>query len=437
MKRYYLIGVLIFFSIILSGCGNRVPAERILLQIDVSEDIENRNEIIADIYEDLKPLHLLEIPLKKYKLEVNNNLSERERNRATEEYLACTEEDIYSGNYLEELIRYYIDLPTREVWKKYACFTWLTREVPDADDVRSFLRDERHKSVLSMFSAYFFTVSRTEEEVRLSKSIAELFGKYIIDNYGLEVLLNCSSDEYINEWLSSLGITYKVAEGSFTEMMEHYIPREEAKIHIYGEMHGLEEYYDVEIEIWSWFYAKGCRDLFIEYPYYTAEFLNLWMKAEDDEILYQICRDAAGTVAGESEANLVFMKTLKRDFPETVFHGTDVGHQYNSTGKRYLEYLKNEGLKDTEKYVLASECRKQGIQFYDQYSSYYRETKMAENFIAEFERIGEKEIVGFYGGAHADYISNDRSMAGMIKDKYGDLLESMCIYDFMDLHNKP
>jgi hypothetical protein len=25
----------------------------------------------------------------------------------------------------------------------------------------------------------------------------------------------------------------------------------------------------------------------------------------------------------------------------------------------------------------------------------------------------------------------------MIKDKYGDLLESMCIYDFMDLHNKP
>ena len=70
MKRYYLIGVLIFFSIILSGCGNRVPAERILLQIDVSEDIENRNEIIADIYEDLKPMHLSEIPLKKYKLEI-------------------------------------------------------------------------------------------------------------------------------------------------------------------------------------------------------------------------------------------------------------------------------------------------------------------------------------------------------------------------------
>ena len=55
-------------------------------------------------------------------------------------------------------------------------------------------------------------------------------------------------------------------------------PDENTKIRLYGEAHGLKEYYDIEFELWKECYAEGYRALFIEVPYFTAEFLNLWMQ---------------------------------------------------------------------------------------------------------------------------------------------------------------
>ena len=43
-------------------------------------------------------------------------------------------------------------------------------------------------------------------------------------------------------------------------------------------------YYDIELDLWKDYYAEGCRDLFVELPYYSAEFLNVWMK-EDNRVL--------------------------------------------------------------------------------------------------------------------------------------------------------
>ncbi|MBP5653343.1 MAG: hypothetical protein J6X17_08020, partial [Lachnospiraceae bacterium] len=198
-----------------------VPAERILLQIDVSEDIENRNEIIADIYEDLKPMHLSEIPLKKYKLEVNNNLSERERNRATKEYLSCTEEDIYSGKYLENLELHYIDISVRDLWKKYAIVAFLADEEPDSEAVISFLADADNRDVLSMFPAYFSSYFKTDEEIETDMEIAQLYGRFILDNYGLDELKTCVAGDHINEWLSSLGAGYSFFD-EYAELLDRF-----------------------------------------------------------------------------------------------------------------------------------------------------------------------------------------------------------------------
>lgn len=89
------------------------------------------------------------------------------------------------------------------------------------------------------------------------------------------------------------------------------------------------------------------RHLFVELPYYTAEFLNIWIKEDSDEILEELFEDWKGTA---SYATCVkdFYRRIKAECPETVFHGTDVGHQYDTTGKRYLKYLKENNMQGTE-----------------------------------------------------------------------------------------
>ena len=99
------------------------------------------------------------------------------------------------------------------------------------------------------------------------------------------------------------------------------------QIYLYGEEHASEVMLEEEFELWNTYYHdNGMRDLFVELPYYSAEFLNLWMKSENDDILEQLYQDWEGT-AVHSQVVLDFYKRIKSECPETVFHGTDVGHQ--------------------------------------------------------------------------------------------------------------
>lgn len=199
----------------------------------------------------------------------------------------------------------------------------------------------------------------------------------------------------------------------------------EVKIYLYGEHHAVEWILKEEIELWRNHYTdENIRHLFIEYPYYTAEFLNIWMQSESDEILDQIHMDAEGTAAYGPYVRQ-FFKTIKEEFPGTVFHGTDVGHQYLTTGKRFLDYLKKNGLEDSEKYSLAEEAIMQGKYYYTYSDGAYRENKMVDNFIREFENLDAQSIVGIYGSAHTDFNKLDfmtgtvPSMAAQLKEHYG------------------
>ena len=123
------------------------------------------------------------------------------------------------------------------------------------------------------------------------------------------------------------------------------------------------------------------------------------MQSESDQIINELFIDWKGS-SNRHPAVKQFFKSIKQSFPKTVFHGTDVGHQYNTTVKRYLDYLKKNGLVKTEQYALTIETIKQGKQHYKKRNKAFREDKMTSNFIRELKTIGNQHIMGIYGLAH-------------------------------------
>ncbi|KAB3530927.1 hypothetical protein F8154_13485 [Alkaliphilus pronyensis] len=201
------------------------------------------------------------------------------------------------------------------------------------------------------------------------------------------------------------------------------------QIYLYGEIHGNENILDKKFELWyEKYHNQGMRHLFIESAYFTAEFLNIWMKADNNEILDAIYRDWSGTLAQNPKVR-EFYKKIKKHCPETIFHGTDIGHQYHTTGQRFLEYLRNNNLETSHQYLLAQEAIDQGKHFYRNHDRVYRENKMVENFIREFDKLSGESIMGSYGAAHTgleamNYTNSVPSMANQLKEYYGDIIHS-------------
>lgn len=204
----------------------------------------------------------------------------------------------------------------------------------------------------------------------------------------------------------------------------------QGQIFLYGETHSQEKILEKELEIWGTYYHEnGMRDLFVELPYYTAEFLNLWMKAEDDTILEELFQDFEGTEVSTPQVK-AFYKKIKENYPNTIFHGTDVGHQYNTTGKRYMEYLLSSDSDKSEECALCQESIDQGQYYYEQNDSVYRENKMVENFKREYSKLNGTDIMGIYGSGHTSIEGLDYAtqtipcMANQLKQQYGELVST-------------
>lgn len=205
------------------------------------------------------------------------------------------------------------------------------------------------------------------------------------------------------------------------------------EIYLYGETHSAEAILHKEAALWDQYYhEEGMRDLFIESAYFEAEWLNLWMKAEDDTILDALYEDWQGTASYFPPVR-EFYKTIKETCPETVFHGTDVGHQYDTAGQRYLEYLETNGLTDSEQYRRTLENIEQGKRYYQGDAGcdeLYRENVLAENFRMEYDRLDGADVMGIYGSAHTGLDGMDFStgtvpcMANQLKADYGEHLHS-------------
>ena len=128
-------------------------------------------------------------------------------------------------------------------------------------------------------------------------------------------------------------------------------------IFLYGESHADPSCLEKELAAWADCYASGMRDLFIELPYYSAEYLNLWMRSDTDELL-EFFYDAMEGTQSHDPCVLDFYRKIKSGFPDTVFHGTDVGHQFNTLGAAYLtllEYGGNAMINPELKYAVMSD----------------------------------------------------------------------------------
>ena len=157
-------------------------------------------------------------------------------------------------------------------------------------------------------------------------------------------------------------------------------PEAAGTVYLYGEEHANEEMIAQELEHWEELYAAGVRDLFLEDGYASTQLLNQWMQAEDDALLNEHFKAVQGTLGG-SEVYRTFYEQIKQNCPETVFHGTDIEHQYRSLGYQYLTYLAAEGKKDSPEYAQALESIQQAKQYYsysyagkDAEADVYRET---------------------------------------------------------------
>jgi hypothetical protein len=214
--------------------------------------------------------------------------------------------------------------------------------------------------------------------------------------------------------------------GSFYTISTPQLPKDAGNIYLYGEEHGNTAIIDGEFELWdSYYHNDGMRDLFMELPYFTAEYLNVWMQSDNDDILYEVYDDIDGTQV-HTESFLEFLKKIKDECPETVFHGTDVGHQHATTGQRYISYLLENGYDESSyEYVTAVENMDQGSYYQRSGDEVYRENMMAQNFITEYERIFGRDIMGIYGSAHTipdgmDYKTGKvPCMANRLNDFYG------------------
>ena len=206
---------------------------------------------------------------------------------------------------------------------------------------------------------------------------------------------------------------------------------ETGRIYLYGETHADPACLEQELAAWDGYYHElGMRDLLIEVPSYTAQFMNLWMKAEDDAILSRLFEDWEGT-AMHDQGVWDFYKSIKEQCPETVFHGFDVGHQYNTTGTRYLIGLALTGQMGSADWDETQQTIEQGKQYYQTGDDVYRENIMAENLARIFESLPMgASVMVITGSAHSNLYAMDYNtgtvpcMAGQLRQQYGAALQA-------------
>ena len=216
-----------------------------------------------------------------------------------------------------------------------------------------------------------------------------------------------------------------------------------AKIYLYGEEHGSEADTDKEFSLWKDYYDKeGMRNLFLEVPNYVAGYLNLWMDEEDDQIL-EILRDQYKFSQGNKLKHYgKLLRRIKKECPQTVFHGTDISSGFNdSLGKPYLKLMdKDKDKTEIERvkavidqgekmnaYIAESKEKNREKLFIE--AMEYREEVLVENFIYEFENLKDKRIMGIYGVYHVTNpekipMGEAEIMGNQLKSRYGDIVST-------------
>jgi hypothetical protein len=210
-------------------------------------------------------------------------------------------------------------------------------------------------------------------------------------------------------------------------------PNYTGQIYLYGEAHGIKKIMEKEFELWREHYNnENMRHLFTEMGYFDAGFLNVWMQSDSNDILDMVFQGYINQYTAEVVLDFKdFYKKIKTYCPETVFHGTDVGHN-SWVGEQFLKYLEDNHMESSIEYLLTRYAIDQGKYYHGPSGNenVYRENAMAENFIREFDMLGDKSVMGIYGAAHTGFGDMDYdtqsvpNMASQLKERYGNNIYS-------------
>lgn len=303
----------------------------------------------------------------------------------------------------------------------------------------NFFRGEKEANMSGKADNLFISVVSEFGEVNIE--VEDKNGKKIFEQTVSDYLINNESMDIFNVKVPpevKISVKGKNHKGDFKisyRDLKDFSKESKEGIFLYGETHDYNGIKKIEADLWGKYYKEyGMRNLFIEYSYVDAQFLNMWMKSDNDKILNELFKDYEKTLA-YSEENINFFKEIKEKYPETVFYGTDLCHTYKTGGKRYLKYLEENGKSGTGDYNRAVETINQGKKYYedDENATTYRENIMVNNFVEEYENLEDKRIVGIYGTAHVlpysdDYYGECPCMAKQLDEKYGNILniEDLC-----------
>ena len=190
----------------------------------------------------------------------------------------------------------------------------------------------------------------------------------------------------MKRWLALLLIAVLLASGCTAARQD--------RLYLYGEFHANDELLQRELALWKDYYAGGMRDLFVELPYFTAQYLNRWMQADNDRILMEVYTDWKGSASYHQNV-LDFYRGIKAAC---------------------------EGKRDTEEYRLASENIDQGLEFYRTQDGEFRENAMTQNLLREYRALGGGTVMGIYGAYHTSMTSDDgvQTMASRLTEALGD-----------------
>ena len=222
----------------------------------------------------------------------------------------------------------------------------------------------------------------------------------------------------------------------------------EGMIYLYGEFHYSPNCMEQELEAWGKMYENGARHLFMEYSPAWTRLDSLFISGDYDTIdeiesfIYASTDgdDEAGnevsSTEGAAESLILryFFLTIKERYPETILHGIDIEHQFDSIGAGYLAYLESIGEEDSEEYARELLACEQGktTHINDDYA--FRENCMVENFVYELEKLDTQDIMGIFGAAHTglgqmNYTPSGEgatvyNMATQLAERYGERVVS-------------
>lgn len=115
----------------------------------------------------------------------------------------CTAAQVLDGSYRSWLAAAAFGL---ERWQGVGLAGCAFDVTLDTQGLTDWYAEDAHDDMLSLFSAYFVSDFATAEELHMAEQTATALTAYIMEQHGKSAVMSANAEDYVPEWLASLGI---------------------------------------------------------------------------------------------------------------------------------------------------------------------------------------------------------------------------------------